>query len=236
MGIPQPAHYRLALEDMEPAHWIAWALDLPGCYSSATTLERAVADAPAAIAAYFAWRSEQDCSFPIPSGTIETEVVETVHAFAAKDEPDTIVNAFFEDDRRPLAGWEIQNALQVLDCTRRDLDAVIGAMRPEQRSKPDARPAGRETPADLLRHIADAENWYFSQLGLALAEEQLPVDPPERLAAVRAHSRAQLRQLAGEARITVAHDEAWSARKIVRRMLWHERDHTQQIARMLKAP
>lgn len=227
--------YRLALEDMEPGHWIAWALDLPGCYSSATTLEKAVADAPAAIAAYFAWRSEQDCSFPIPSGTVETQVVETFQAFAAKDAPDTIVNAFFEDDRRPLANWEIQSALLMLEWTRRDLDVVIKAMRPEQRSKPDARPAGRETPADLLRHIADAENWYLSQLGLALAKEHLPVDPPERLAAVRANSRAQLRLLAGEAGFTMAHAEQWSARKIVRRMLWHERDHTQQIARMLKA-
>ena len=235
MSITQPARYRLALEDMEPAHWIAWALDLPGCYSRAATSEKAVSDAPAAIAAYFAWRSEQDCSFPTPSGTFETQVVETFHAFSAKDASDTIVNAFFEDDRRPLAGWEIQNALQVLDWTRRDLDALIGAMRPEQRSTPDARPAGRETPADLLRHIADAENWYFSQMGLALAKEQLPVDPPERLAAVRDNSRAQLRLWAGEARITVAHAEQWSARKIVRRMLWHERDHTQQIARMLKS-
>jgi predicted RNase H-like HicB family nuclease len=236
MSISQPACYRLALEDMEPAHWIAWALDVPGCYSSARTLEEAVANAPAAIAAYFAWRSEQDCSFPTPSGAIETQVEETFQAFAAKDAPDTIVNAFFEDDRRPLTGWEIQNALQVLDWTRRDLDAVMGAMRPEQRSKPDARPAGRETPADLLRHIADAENWYFSQLGLALGKELIPVDPPERLAAVRANSRAQLRLLAGEARITVAHAEQWSARKVVRRTLWHERDHTQQIARMLKSP
>jgi predicted RNase H-like HicB family nuclease len=235
MTIPQPPRYRLALEDMEPAHWIAWALDVPGCYSNAPTLKEAVANAPAAIAAYFGWRSEQDCSFPIPSDTIETRVVETFHAFAARDGSDTIVNGFFEDDRRPLASWEIQNALQVLDWTRRDLDAVIVAMRPEQRSKPDARPAGRETPADLLRHIADAENWYFSHLGLALGTGLLPIDPPERLAAVRANSRAQLRLLAGEARITLAHAEQWSARKIVRRMLWHERDHTQQIARMLKA-
>ncbi|MDW8214000.1 MAG: hypothetical protein RMJ55_10615 [Roseiflexaceae bacterium] len=27
--------------------------------------------------------------------------------------------------------------------------------------------------------------------------------------------------------------EVWSARKVVRRALWHERDHTQHIARLL---
>jgi predicted RNase H-like HicB family nuclease len=229
----QNPRYRLALEDMEPGHWIAYALDLPGCYQRGETPDEAVAGAPAAIAAYFAWRAEQDCAFPIPGAPIVTELVETFHSFNCRTTPGYVVNATFADDLRPLAAWEVQSALRVAEWTRRDLDSVIQKIPPAQRAFPAERPAGRKTSADLLRHIAGAENWYFSQFGLAVPRETLPVDPIERLAVVRANSRTQLREFAGNTRLTVAADEQWTARKIVRRMLWHERDHTQQIARQL---
>lgn len=32
---------RLAVEDIEPNHWVAWALDLPACYSSTATASAA---------------------------------------------------------------------------------------------------------------------------------------------------------------------------------------------------
>ena len=39
--------------------------------------------------------------------------------------------------------------------------------------------------------------------------------------------------LIGEDRVTRNCDELWSARKIMRRTLWHERDHFQQIIKLL---
>ncbi len=39
-------NYRIAVEDMEPDHWIAWVLDLPGCYSSAKTSSKAISQVP----------------------------------------------------------------------------------------------------------------------------------------------------------------------------------------------
>lgn len=220
---------------MEPDHWIAYALDLPGCFSSAATPEEAVRQAPERIAAHLVWRAEHDCSFPVADGPIGVDVVETFTAFPSSADPAYIVNAFFADDQRPLANWEIRMGLQVLDWTRQDLRAVIQSIPVVRRSSPPPRPAARETPADLLRHIADAENWYFSQLGLALAADQIPLDPPARLDTVRANIRQQLPALAGDDRITTSHDERWSARKILRRTLWHERDHTRQITCMLAA-
>ena len=46
-------HIRLAVEDIEPNHWIAWALDLPACYSSARTMADAITHAPKKIAEYY---------------------------------------------------------------------------------------------------------------------------------------------------------------------------------------
>jgi hypothetical protein len=51
---------------------------------------------------------------------------------------------------------------------------------------------------------------------------------------VRQHTRAQLPGLVGDTRIAVRADEEWSARKVLRRTLWHEQDHTGHIARLVQ--
>jgi len=224
--------YRLAIEDVEPNHWIAWVLDLPACFGSAQTPADAVAHAPERIAAYYSWLLTHDSSLPVIAEPVEVEVVETFHSFASSQDPEYLVNAFFEDDRRLLNYWEVEVALRLLQWTRQDLLKVIGSATQEQLRKPIAGEVCGSI-AGVLQHIAGAENWYFDQLDLALDRAQLPDDPLDRLQAVRANTQAQLVKLIGNERITKNRDELWSARKVVRRTLWHERDHTQHIVQLL---
>jgi uncharacterized damage-inducible protein DinB len=223
---------RLAVEDMEPNHWIAWALDHPACFSSATTAAEAVAQAPQKIAAYFSWLTNHDGSLPTVDEPIETEVVETFNSFLCREDPEYIVNAFFDDDRRPLGYWDIETALRLLTWTRQDLLDLIRSTPQDQLTKAIVGEV-RGSIIGILKHIAGAENWYFEQLGLGLEQTPLPADPLEMLAVVRANTRARLATLVGDERVTRDCDELWSARKVVRRTLWHERDHTQQIVRWL---
>ncbi len=223
---------RLAVEDMEPNHWIAWALDLPACFSSATSNADAVAHAPRKIADYFSWLLSHDSLIHFVNEPIEVEVVETFHSFACSKDPDYIVNAFFEDDRRPLGYWDVEIALRVLDWTRQDLLGMIHSTTQEQLTL-GIKGEVRGSIAGILDHVAIAENWYFNQLGYGLEQAQLTSDPFEKLALVRANTREQLFKFIGNERITKNCDELWSARKIVRRTLWHERDHTQHIMQLL---
>jgi uncharacterized damage-inducible protein DinB/predicted RNase H-like HicB family nuclease len=224
--------YHLAIEDMEPNHWIGWALDLPGCFSPARTQAEAVADAPKRIAEYYSWLNGHDDSLPVINESIEIEIVETFLSFGSNEDPDYIVNAFFEDDRRPLKYWDVEAALRLLQLTRQDLLAVIQPLTQEQFDKPIAGEL-RGSIAGILKHIAGAENWYFDQLGLGFNRTQLPGDPLDMLKAVRLNTRENLIKLIGDERITKDRDELWSARKVLRRTLWHERDHTQHIAQLL---
>jgi hypothetical protein len=50
---------------------------------------------------------------------------------------------------------------------------------------------------------------------------------------VRRNSRKQVIKLVGDEQVLQNCDELWSGRKIVRRTLWHERDHTQHILQLL---
>lgn len=224
---------RLAVEDIEPNHWVVWALDLPACFSSAPTKAEAIAKVPQCIEAFFTWLTNHDSSLPTIGGPLEMEVVETFHSFVSEEDPEYLINAFFEDNRRPLTYWDVEVALRLLLWTRRDLLNVLQPARREYLSRPIAGEIGGSI-SGILKHIAGAENWYLDQLGLALDQVQLPADPLPMLETVRANTRAQLVKLVGDERVVKGQgSELWSARKVIRRALWHERDHTQHIKRLL---
>ena len=225
-------HIRLAVEDMEPNHWIAWALNLHACFSSATTAADAVAYAPQKIAEYFSWLLNHNSLLPAVNEPIEVEVIETFHSFASSEDPEYIVNALFDDDRRPLGYWDVETALRLLDWTRQDLLGVIHSTTQDQLAKV-LKGEVRGSITGILNHVASAENWYFNQLGCGLEQSHLPGDSLEKLARVRANTQEQLVKLIGDEQIKKNRDELWSARKIMRRTLWHERDHTQQIVQLL---
>ena len=197
---------------------------MPGCFSAAASEAEAISRVPATIAAYYGWLARYDTTLPIAGGPVEVRVVETFHALPDPNDPNYLVNAFFEDDRQPLNYWDVAVALRLLDWTRQELQQVL-------------RPATSEQLAGsigkLVKHIANAENWYFSRLEQGLDSSQLSPDPLERLAAVRANAQSQLIHLIGDERITTLNREQWSARKILRRTLWHERDHTRQLRQLL---
>ena len=224
--------YRLGVDEMEPDHWVGWVLDLPACFSSAQTQDGAVARAPERIAEYYAWLSAHDAASPVPAGPIETEVVGVCRAFPCSQGPDYLVNAFFEDDRRPLGYWDVGVALRLLSWTRQDLLRTVETLSQEWLVQPVAGEV-RGSIAGILRHVAGAENWYLGHLDVGLDRSQVPDDPFEALRVVRAQTRAQLVRLIGNERVVSRRDELWSARKIVRRTLWHECDHTRHIARLL---
>jgi predicted RNase H-like HicB family nuclease len=225
--------YRLAVEDIEPNRWIAWVLDLPGCFSSAQTESDAVARAPECIVAYGAWLASHDSSLSTLSRPFETRVVETFASVVSDAKPDYIINAFFEDDRRPLVYWEVEASLRLFQWTREDLLAVVRGATEEQLRAPLPGEIGGSI-AGVLKHVAGAENWYLGQLGLAISRDQLPEDPLSMLGGVRANTRARLAELVGHDRVVKGDgDELWSGRKVVRRALWHERAHTQHVKRLL---
>lgn len=218
--------YDLSIEEIEPDHWVAWVLMLPGCYARGATRAAALDAAPARIAAYFKWLSAielgQPIVLPAREGFTLTVIEEHVPVTIGED---YIVNAFFADDRRPLSRDEIGRGLALLGATRRDLIATVAKAGDER--------SGEVEP--LLLHLARAEWWYFDRLGLAA---ELPV-PREgtlvQVEMVRDFARQRLPGLAGDDRVVSKRGELWSARKVLRRMLQHERDHTEQIASLARA-
>ena len=83
----------------------------------------------------------------------------------------------------------------------------------------------------IICHIADTERYYIDRL------HAWPDAPIARLTAVRGVALEKLRSLSPEERnrVTIYNHSKWTARKVLRRMLEHEREHLQQIKGLLAA-
>ncbi|HWR82597.1 MAG TPA: DinB family protein [Candidatus Deferrimicrobium sp.] len=222
--------YRIGIEDIEPNHWVAWVFDLPGCFSAARSHDEALANVSRRIVEYSDWLASHGLGSVERTERMETEVTESFRSFPS--EGDYFVNAFFEDDRRPLATDEIEYALRLLEFSRRDLLAVVQPLSDERLDRPVAGEV-QGCIRGILHHIATAEWWYWDRLNLAFPREEMPDDTMAALEKGRLLTKTRLPEVAGDTRITFRRGEQWSARKVVRRALWHERAHTQQIQRYL---
>lgn len=87
----------------------------------------------------------------------------------------------------------------------------------------------------ILRHIGGAEWWYQDRLGYALPEDEEddPEDPFKRMTVVREHLTSLLPKRNGMNKVVGIAGELWSPRKMLRRAVWHERDHTEHIRKLL---
>jgi len=190
--------YHLGVEDIEPGKWLAWAFELLGCYAKAASEEEAFAGAQAAIEEYFFWVARHGRPTPRADQPIEGKVVETYRSFVS--EGDYIVNAFFEDDRRPLSGAEVGEGIWLLGCTRRDLMELIRDIPPERFTEP-IRDDVFGSIEKIVEHVATAEWWYFDRLGMAFPRDQMPEGLAGKLEKVRAQTVALLPALVDDSRV-----------------------------------
>lgn len=200
----------IGVEDIEPAHWVAWVLEIPGCYASGPTPESAIAGVPDAYIRETG--VEQD---------ITCVVAERSRAVPAENDPDVLVNAFFEDDRRPLTADDIRDGIARLHAQRAALLALVATVDLAERGD----------IAEILTHIVRAERWFLRCVGIDL--EVPDTDVTSRLVFVREQLLQRLPSFAGVEFSSDAGGERFSPRKLLRRAVWHERDHMQQIRRML---
>jgi len=244
------ARYPVYLEIGADGRCLAHVLDLPGCVVRAPTRGEALETLPEAIRAHWAWLRRHGEDAPPVGEPVEIEVAE--EQAGGPFEPGDAA-ALFVPDRGPVSDEEMARYLRLMGHARADLLALV-------RDLPDAvldwppihLGAGPERSAftlrRLLRHVGNAEEWYVSRL---LPPDTLPPEWEhddrlplfEFLEMERRTVLACLRQLDEVQRGEVTHptawtdhpEEAWTARKVLRRAVEHERQHTAQARRILAA-
>jgi predicted RNase H-like HicB family nuclease len=217
--------YIVCAEEMDGL-WIAHVPDLPGSYSTHKDRETAIGGMPAAVEAYIAWAGGHGLRI---SGLSAPMIVsEVIRSWLYEDEYE--VNAFFASDRPPVTADELPEYELLLGAAHKDLLAESQNLTPEQLEREYS---GERWPiAGVLHHVARAELWYLDRIGLGFARSQLAEEPFQALAQVHEHLRASLPALAGRTGAVALSGEVWTPRKVLRRCLWHERDHTEHIRKL----
>ena len=224
------ARYQVCLEVGEDGTCMAHVPELLGCFAVGSTREEALQRLRGAIAEYLAWLAKHR-EAPAPSNEserVEIEVVEEVSTSGSYPRKAGEPVAFLAADQEPMSYHDLQTAVRLMEHARRDLLEFL-------RDVPDSllhwRPGPDEPSiAETLLHMAHVEASYLARL-----EEESQQSPFPQLAAVRSWAYHRLSRLteAELLRLTTHRGEKWSARKVLRRFLEHDQEHTAHIRSLL---
>jgi len=212
--------------------------DLPGLGFKAPSREIALALAPLRVEAELDWVAKS--GLPVEEADPAASEVEVVGAVAV-EVPVAAGDseAIFGPEMSALDSDYLSFILKYLKASRHALARMVDRL-------PDSalnwRPArGKRSLGEVLGHIADGEAFYMvrletpeeatKELWERYANPKLP--PRERLDRTRHLVIERLGGLSEEDMSRISrhepHSETWTARKVLRRLVWHERYHTRQI-------
>lgn len=216
---------------------IAWMLEHPGCYAYGADEQAAFASSTKALQAYAEWIHQHEPSWLPLDEVYEPRLEQVWTDYAINEEFDRVENdgyevePFFDHDWKPLTATDIERGLKLLVWSRTDLFELVERLTPEQWA--GRKEGERWDIAGIIRHIGGAEWWYLDRLGLAFPREEVPDEPLERIEKVRSLLNGYLPTFEGLVRVAGVDGEFWSPRKVLRRAVWHERDHTEHIRKVL---
>jgi hypothetical protein len=228
-------HIRIGIENNIEGRTLAWALDFPGCFAYGSDEPEALISIPHTLLNYEKWIKDHTSEAWVDFKDIDIRVVERFTTFRigedykpAPEGEGYEINAWFMDDWRPLEGDEIQKALNVFHWQRDELLAGLTTLDKDTLEK--QRPGQRWNILGIAKHVANAELWYLQRLDLTHFERKdLAPEPEERLMQLSQLIDTIFPKFADQVLVRGIEGEFWSYRKIVRRVLWHQRDHIEHI-------
>jgi predicted RNase H-like HicB family nuclease len=228
--------FEIGLENGMEGRSMAWVFDHPACFAYGQDNQEALQNLPGSIAEYVGWLHHHNPQSQLTVEEIEIHLKETWEVYQIDENFELVndgyeVNAWFLHDWKPLTEEEIHRGINLLSWSREDLLAVVKDLSQEDLKR--RYPGERWNIAGILRHVGGAEWWYLDRLGLAFPRPEVLSDPFERLEKVRRRFLEALPELAGSKQVVGVEGELWSPRKMLRRAIWHERDHTFHIRKLI---
>ena len=229
---------RIGLENNIEGRSLAWALDYPGCFAYGRDESEALVNLPRALLEFELWIKNHTSNPWLSFNDLDLRVVEKFETFRlgidykpAPPGEGYEINAWFIDDWRPLSPQEIGQSLNIFIWQRNELLAGLSTLDADLLIK--EHPGQRWNIIAIAKHIANAELWYLQRLNLVgLTKQDLSPDYETRLAQTSTLINQTFPCFTEEINVKGIHGEFWSYRKIIRRTLWHQRDHIDHIKQL----
>lgn len=220
---------RIGLENGYCDRSIAWVFEFPGCFANGAEGGEAILKVPQELVAYQDWIAHHTQESWLEGlGNFDVSLSEALEWKPGVNPP----HNWFKHDAAPLSPTDTERGALILSWMRADLLDFVSTLAPIHLDQ--TFDGERWSIRGILGHIADAEWWYLDRLGLSgCAKSTLPADEFERLRQVRERMLAVLPDMSGRPDVINVDEETWSARKLLRRATWHEKDHIQHILRLM---
>ena len=226
---------RIGLENNIEGRTLAWALDYPGCFAYGQDEPEALIRLPRALLKYETWIKDHTAQPWVDFNDMDIRIVERFETFRLDENYEPApegqryeINAWFIDDWRPVSSLEIAHALIIFHRQREELLAGLAPLDQEILKRDF--PGQRWNILGIAKHVANAELWYLSRLSLTdLTRRDLLPEPEARLKQTADQIDKIFLTFADQIKVVGIEGEFWSYRKIIRRTLWHQRDHIEHI-------
>lgn len=216
----------------------AFVPECPGCWVFGRTPERALLKVKSAVAEWFDWLEKHGEIVPTSARRFEVEVAEILRVSynpveAGKPE------SLFWSEVPPVTRKDVARALKLMEYSREDLLKCVSSLSGECL---DWVPPGKpRTIRNCLRHIAYVEPWYLTRLDVELPAKY-PKDVFKMLAYTRLVVADYLKSMPQNKMRGIFQPKKdpsplcnlWTARKVLRRLVDHERLHTRYVVKVLQ--
>lgn len=211
----------------------------PGCLVFGRTPESALAKAKTAIVDWFEWLETHGEHVPAKNKDFKVKVSEILRVTynpveAGKPEP------LFWSETLHVTRKDVLRTLRLMEYSREDLlKTVTGLNSAILGWKPTSEP---RTIENCLRHIAYVEPWYITRLNVDLQCE-CPKNVFKMLNSTRSavvhcmqnFPREKMEGIYQPTKDASPTSNLWTARKVLRRLVDHERLHTKYLQKILTA-
>ena len=209
-----------------------------GCWVFGRTPESALMKAKIAIAEWFEWMKKHAEQVPVEMKNFDVEVAEMLRVDynpveAGKPEP------LFWSEVAPITKKDIARTIRLMTYSREDLLKLVSNLSNECLDwLPLKKP---RTIRNCLRHIAYVEPWYITRLNI-----DLPSKYPRNVFKTLDYTRKivvdHLRSLPRDKKRGIFQPKKdpspkcnlWTARKVLRRLVDHERLHTKYTEKVFQ--
>lgn len=219
------------LESTKNGKTMIHLLDYLGCMVKGLTPEDAIQRLSTGVESYMTWRRSH--GFFVPDDEYQFVLAEeqTGGPFHPKNRA-----AFFNADEQTVSEAERESWLVMMAANRRDLLLVLESLSSEDLDLYIE--SSDWSIREVARHIASAERFYITRL---FPKGHIPRSKPskdifQRIYIMRENCVRILRSLTAEelTKKVLKGKENWTARKVFRRFLEHEREHMGQILRIIQ--
>jgi uncharacterized damage-inducible protein DinB len=213
-----------------------WLVDAPlaGCHVRGEDCESVVEALPREIEVFLDVLSKGWASFE-PGVYLPVKIDVTAELKRRGSATDGSSHLFPEERSAPSRD-EVSERLQVLACTRMELLAAAERLPVARLDWQEPGKPRTHTVLNQLRHIADVERWYLGRLWRNLPRLERSESVWQRLELTRRLVEEWFTELPDKelARVERYNGELWSARKILRRLVYHEWFHLKVVRRITK--